>query len=391
MLSAGLAWIVCAAVTAGLPRVEVQTLAGEPAAGELVSLDSKTLKLRDGSQERELPLDEILEVRFPDPQPAAAATTGDREILLLDGTRLSAASYSVSGKQAVIETTHLGTLKIPLAAIASVRLGPAEGKLAENWQELLAREFKQDMLIIAKGEVLDRLDGVIGEVDAQSVKFALDGDVLPVKLEKVYGLIYYHRERPPARQTPKLLLVGGDSLAVSAIRWDGSVCRVDLAVGGEVEAPIERLRSLDLSGGKLAYLSQLEPREVKYVPFFDVTWKYRRDRNLDGGPLRLGGKTYARGLCLHSRTLLKYRLGAEYRRFQAVLGIDELVAPRGDVHVVLQGDGKVLWDKTVKGSDSPQPVDLDVSGVRELEILVDFGGDLDIADHFDLADAKVIK
>mgnify|MGYP003493769952 CR=1 FL=1 len=67
------------------------------------------------------------------------------------------------------------------------------------------------------------------------------------------------------------------------------------------------------------------------------------------------------------------------------------MAPRGDVHVVIQGDGKTLLETDVKGSDNPQPVDLDVSGIRDLDILVDFGADLDISDHLDLCDAKVIK
>jgi hypothetical protein len=48
-------------------------------------------------------------------------------------------------------------------------------------------------------------------------------------------------------------------------------------------------------------------------------------------------------------------------------------------------------ESDVRGSDPPQNLDLDVAGVRDLEILVDFGGDLDIADHLDLADAKVVK
>ena len=73
------------------------------------------------------------------------------------------------------------------------------------------------------------------------------------------------------------------------------------------------------------------------------------------------------------------------------MGIDQAVAPLGNVHVVISGDGKTLLESDVRGSDQPQNLDLDVAGVRDLEILVDFGGDLDIADHLDLADAKVIK
>ena len=52
---------------------------------------------------------------------------------------------------------------------------------------------------------------------------------------------------------------------------------------------------------------------------------------------------------------------------------------------------KVLFEADVRGADKPREIDLDVSKVRDLEILVDFGGDLDIADWLDLADARVTK
>ena len=121
-----------------------------------------------------------------------------------------------------------------------------------------------------------------------------------------------------------------------------------------------------------------EEYQANVTPFFDITWKYRRDKNLDGNPLQVGGKTYTRGLSIHSKTLLRYSIGSEYRRFQTVMGIDDELARRGlgDVHVVISGDGKPLWEGDVKGTDEPRPLDLDVTGVRDLEILVDFGGDL---------------
>ena len=161
----------------------------------------------------------------------------------------------------------------------------------------------------------------------------------------------------------------------------------------EVSLPLDQVKVIDLSQGKLRYLSQMEPREVKYTPYFDITWEYRRDANMDGGPLRLGSKVYSHGLCVHSKTLLKYRLGGEYRRLQAVVGIDHLVASNGfgDCRLVISGDGKPLLDADVKAKDSPRPIDLDVSGVVVLEVLVDFGGNLDISDHLDLADAKLVK
>jgi hypothetical protein len=119
--------------------------------------------------------------------------------------------------------------------------------------------------------------------------------------------------------------------------------------------------------------------------------EYRRDRSLDGKPLSLGGKTYARGLAIHSKTTLRYRIAGEFTRLKAVMGIDDSVCRQYGVRVVISGDGKALFEGDVRGTDAPRPLDLDVAGVRDLEILVDFGGDLDSCDHLDLADAKLLK
>jgi hypothetical protein len=231
---------------------------------------------------------------------------------------------------------------------------------------------------------------VIGDFDDKSVKFLLDKDEIPVKRDKVYGLIY-KRARTASKAACLVDIEGGDALQVKQVVYEAGAWKAALAAGPAVDLPAEKVRALDFSLGKVRYLSQMEPREVRYVPYFDVTWKYRRDRNLDGGPIRLGNKSYTRGLAIHSQTFLRYRLAGDYRRFQAVMGIDQVVAKRGNVQVVISGDGKELLKTAVTGEDPPRALDLDVAGVRDLEILVDFGEMIDIADHLDLADAKVIK
>jgi hypothetical protein len=61
------------------------------------------------------------------------------------------------------------------------------------------------------------------------------------------------------------------------------------------------------------------------------------------------------------------------------------------VLLVVRGDDRVLLETAVAGTDPPRAVDLDLAGVRRLAILVDFGGDLDVADHLDLCEARIVK
>jgi hypothetical protein len=96
-------------------------------------------------------------------------------------------------------------------------------------------------------------------------------------------------------------------------------------------------------------------------------------------------------LTIRSRTELVYRLSGEFRQFLAVAGIDDRVRPAGNVRLVISGDDRELFAETITGSDEPMPINLDITGVKRLKILVDFGQQLDLADCLDLCDARITK
>ncbi len=376
----------------GAPEIESSTLKGEEQAGEIAGLSTSTLTLKKGTGEVEIPLAEVLEIRFPQaaggPKPAALTPP---IATLADGSRFAWTSVTATAREISFETPRLGKLSLPLSAAASLRFAAGDAKIDEAWNELTTRDIKTDLLVIRKDDVLDHLDGTVGVIEKDKIHFVIDGEEVPVKREKVFGIIYAGRAPGEDKPVCELTTSGGDRLRLRTATWKDGKLDGELLAGAPVSISPELLRSVDFSLGKVQFLSQMEPRETKYTPYFDHVWKHYTDRTRDGTPIRLGNKNYARGLWIHSRTQLKYRIGGDYRRFQAMMGIDQAVAPRGDVHVVISGDGKPLLEADVRGADAPQPIDLDVSGVRDLEIFVDFGGDLDIADHLDLADAKVIK
>ncbi|MGA2797076.1 MAG: NPCBM/NEW2 domain-containing protein, partial [Thermoguttaceae bacterium] len=80
-----------------------------------------------------------------------------------------------------------------------------------------------------------------------------------------------------------------------------------------------------------------------------------------------------------------------FTRLKAVAGIDDSVRPQGNVRLVIRGDNNVLLDLPVAGTDAPKSIDLDLSGVRKLSILVDFGNHAGFGDHLDLGNARIIK
>lgn len=112
----------------------------------------------------------------------------------------------------------------------------------------------------------------------------------------------------------------------------------------------------------------------------------------DGGPLRLGGTTYDKGLGVHARSEVTVDLNGAYDRFAAETGIDEEKPDKGSVVFEVLGDGEVLARSAVLGpADAPHAFDVDVSGVRQLTLRVTDGGDGIDSDHGDWADARLLE
>jgi NPCBM/NEW2 domain len=388
--------LATALTQAEAPPVEVSTLKGEVHQGVLERLAPGTLSLRSGESSVEVPLADVMTVRLPAPEEEPPVDPAVARVRLVDGTSLAVQDLSTDARTASLTTVRLGAVSVPLTALSSIRLGALDSKVEESWNDLRSRTMPRDLLVIRKGDVLDHITGVVGAIDKQNVQFLLGGRETSVKRPNVFGVVYGRRDSPKTAPICEAMLAGGDVVQLKALSFENGAFAGELLAGGKAAPAVADVRVLDFSLGKVRYLSDLEPREYTLTPFFDgeaerSLFRYRRDRNQTGGPLSLGGKAYGKGLWIHSRTKLVYRIGSEYRRFQAVMGIDDDVAPRGDVHVVISGDGQPLLEADVRGTDKPRELDLDVSGVRDLEIFVDYGSGLDISDHLDLAEARVLK
>jgi hypothetical protein len=114
-----------------------------------------------------------------------------------------------------------------------------------------------------------------------------------------------------------------------------------------------------------------------------------RDRSVEGNPLSIGGHTYEHGLGTHSMGAFVLDLQGGSRRFVAEVGIDDETKGRGSAEFEVVADGKFVWRSGVmRGGQEAKPVDLNLTGVRQLVLVVDDAGDGFEFDHADWADAR---
>jgi hypothetical protein len=135
-----------------------------------------------------------------------------------------------------------------------------------------------------------------------------------------------------------------------------------------------------------AALSEVEPVRAS------AGWgEVERNMSVTGKMLSLGGKKFTSGIGTHAVSEIEYRVNAAYRKFSAVVGIDDASeGERGSVEFIVLGDGHELWRSGImKKSHGAKEVSCDIRNVRELVLRVTDAGDGIDYDHADWAEARV--
>jgi len=152
--------------------------------------------------------------------------------------------------------------------------------------------------------------------------------------------------------------------------------------------------ALYVQGGPAVYLSELKAKKFEQTPYLGRVWPYVLDGSVDRRDLRLGGNTFDRGLGMHTASRLTYDLGGRYRRFEAIVGLDDKSGRDGSAHVRVLVDGKpkeIGPDRELTGRGEPLTVRVDVTGAKELTLVADFGDRGGVQGHVNWADARLIK
>ncbi|HEY2881383.1 MAG TPA: NPCBM/NEW2 domain-containing protein, partial [Pirellulales bacterium] len=385
------------------------------------------------------------------PQPTAWITLVDGSVLAADKFTVDAADLSTTGLGGVF-LAHAKT-----GAVRAVRFSKPDDPSSLVWPEKVGADAAADLLAVRKKDHVDFLEGRLGEVTDAQVSLKVDGENIPANRTKIDGLIYFHKagnelppplcvvetnsgwrlnaksiswlaELPPAasgwlkpaaaESSPKAAGTkeAGTSEAATAAtnsNVDQTAAVTDtaeLTSGGwlkvvtqsdaEVYVPWNSVVRLDVSSGKIVYLSDLDPESVNWTPYLDFGgaapslaqfYSLRRNESREHEPLQMGNKTYAKGLSIYSRTAVVYRLPSGMKRFKATVGIDDAVRDSGRAKLEISADGKKLFERAINGKDAPQELDFDIAGAKRLTILVDYGESQDLGDYVDLVDARTLK
>jgi len=279
---------------------------------------------------------------------------------------------------------------------------------------LETKKLPGDVLLVAKqgGESVDYLAGILGDVTADQAEFEWEGDRVNVKRSKIAAIAYHHEKAAALPDAVcRLDMADGSHIPAREITLADDGLRIVTPAGIKLALAIADVRQADFSAGKLTYLSDVKPTSARWTPRIatplsaELQSAYgmpRNDQSFSGSALSLAWKNdsqpgrrdvrvYAKGLAIRSRTELEYRLPQGMQRFVAIAGIDPLAAAQGQVTVEIRGDGRLLWQGAVDGQRDPVELDVDLKGARRLQLVVDYGENLDYGDRLHLVEARVTK
>ncbi len=386
--------LCCAVAPSAQARIQVtvRTIGHQILTGELIefSLDGGVRLLPSGAPEPiAIPPIEVVRIQNLSP---AEATTAPMCVLLAGGDKIYGTISGSSPDQLIFDTVMRKRIAIPLERIRACLTPKARlPKWQKHAEQLLgAAQSSQDRLLMVNGDILR---GFLVRIEPEKITFEQAGREMEIDPALMVALAMVP-EPYAAGSAPRVRLefVDGSTLTVSRVRWTPDGLDLTFFDGSLQGLSPEALRSAEIRGGRWIWLSSLTPSKYEHTPLLSLKWPYRIDKNVLGEPLSIGGQRFDSGIGVHSRSVLTYALGGQYREFTTQCGLDDAAGLMGDVTVSILVDGEVKWEeRNIRGGTPPRAVRINVSGAQTLKLHVDFGSNGDVGDRFDWADAALIR
>lgn len=327
-------------------------------------------------------------------------------VVLADGGILAVESFTTDAEFLQCTSPGLGARKFALPQVRGIIFATSGSRAArQRYFDAVLRGDARDGAhadrdrLVTTGD--DELTGTVTSIDFRGV--ALETSLGPVVMElaKAAYLVFNPALAAPAPKNPGVrTLVGlhdGSLLVCSAIAEEDDRVQFKLANTEEPSdaPPWTAGRSevffLQTLGGDAVYLSDLESSGYRHVPYLERTWDYGLDRSVGGGPLRVGGKRYLKGLSMHSTSRLSFVVPEGMRRFAASLAIDDDADGRGSVTFRVFVDKEERFrSEVIRGGQPPMPMEVDVAGGSQVSLIVDFADHGDEQDHADWLNARLV-
>lgn len=354
-------------------QVRLERTAGEPVSGNLIAIDGDAVSLDVDGRQLTVPVADVRRIvrmaAAPQPRHAVAIRT-------CDGGRLTGDRFVEADGTARIGRDD-GTIEIPADRIARAAwLAPDEDEPA--WLAAVPAEPGADLVVIRRDDGPTFVECAVTGVSTDAVTVVLDGDVIPVNLARVAGIVWLREPARPATGT--IVRLTGGRLIARSIRWSADACILD----GSIHLPPAAVESIDYAAGRTLPLADLEPEQVEGEPFFGSLAEIEQLRSFFAPRIVPAAGDAPAAIIMRPRTVATWRVPADARRFRARVTRDLVETATARVEVAAAVDGREAFRARLPntpasraGSADEQTsdiLDLDVTGGRRLTLTIEFAG-----------------
>ena len=365
--------------------------------------DGKVHVFLPTTERKAIPLEDIVSIRFLGRDPLLIQT-GTQEFRYINGGSLRAQIIGYEGNKALVESAMAGTLSFDLKHCRGFVALPMFGFSSLKAEELVEEEASEetalyDVLIDRRGS---RIAGVLRKLHRTHIDIDIDDllQVKPIKVPYLKGVRLANatrKKRTPWKGETKVIINGRDNSVIRAtvagIHLHDWQLKTDWHPDGPIAVPLQEISDVQVMGGKVQYLSQLEPSAVKESTILAPPQPYKMDRTCQKYAISIAGKRYPWGIGVHADSELTFDVNKRFAEFRSDVGVDTRMGNRGSVVFHVIGDGKELYKSPVVrgGADEPHRVKVPVAGVNKLTLKVTHGGDLDLGDVANWGSARLLK
>ena len=379
--------------TAADTIAELVLIDGQSLTGKwLPAAEPGRVALHVDGQDRLLREDDLISARFPDAFKTPMLEGWEVTVWSNDGSIFPADINVDQANRVVLKTPFTDRAIVQIDDIAAIRWNRnGIGTAADMRRFRALRKASKDILVAAHKDGLRVLEGTLETLSAAGGSFNFRGRVLEFHSGNAFALILAGNAR--AVPSPAVCVIS-DEYRIAGRLLDTTVDTVSLLAlsGLRIVLPLPTIRQIIFHSARVKYLGDLKPAGVRQASVLGTEWPMRTDRSVSNQPMSMASRPFARGIGVHADSEITYRIDSAYVSLAATIGIDDRARPAGHVIFRVIGDNTELFSSgPITGRDEPLDILVDVGGVEELKLVVEHAEQLDIGDHANWANARLIK
>lgn len=381
--------------------VQVQSLQSQQAVeATWLGLSTDSLLVRLDNSEQQYGLSSLKIIRFPGHQPRQVGQSGqpsskpDSRIgvdgglgngaandqrsaapvaVLRDGSRIFPSSVSGDSQSINFELDDVTKISTNVAHVQSIQLQPLTPVQRTQWESILYSRIAADTLVLVRSpESLDKIEGIVGDVQTDFVAFEFGGQALNAPRTKLAGLVYYSPAAKLATTACTVTDVWGNTWNASHAHASQGSDRIELllACGAKVSLPLECLIELDFSRGSLLYLAEMTPIDQGWKGAIELDTPIPGSEQLFGAQSVLLPKNEGPSLKLQGTGWVTYRVPEGYSKLLGTVLLGSGGNQFTPCRALVKLEEEVVWEQQLTDISQRLDLSVEVRADRRLKIEV---------------------